>query len=45
MVVADRLGQTVTLDFEHAERNARVTAQEMQFQPPAGADVIGTPVP
>jgi len=44
MVVADRLGQTVTLRFEHGVRNARVAAQELQFQPPAGADVIGTPV-
>ncbi len=44
MVVADRLGQTVTLKFGHGVRNARVAAQELQFQPPAGADVIGTPV-
>ncbi|MFO1410766.1 MAG: outer-membrane lipoprotein carrier protein LolA, partial [Steroidobacteraceae bacterium] len=45
MVVADRLGQTVTLVFTHGERNARIAAPDLQFQPPAGADVIGTPVP
>jgi outer membrane lipoprotein carrier protein len=45
MVVTDRLGQTVTLKFEHGVRNAHVTEQELQFLPPAGADVIGTPVP
>jgi outer membrane lipoprotein carrier protein len=43
MVVNDRLGQTVELDFSHAERNGRIDAQALQFQPPAGADVIGTP--
>ncbi len=45
MVVADRLGQTVTLVFARGERNGRVAAAELQFQPPAGADVIGTPAP
>ncbi len=45
MVVADRLGQTVTLVFTHDERNVRLAEQDLQFQPPAGADVIGTPVP
>jgi outer membrane lipoprotein carrier protein len=44
MVVADRLGQTVTLVFTHAGRNPRIAEQELQFQPPAGADVIGTPL-
>ena len=43
MVVADRLGQTVTLAFTRGERNARVAAQDLQFEPPAGVDVIGTP--
>ncbi len=43
MVVKDRLGQTVQLDFQHSERNARVEPSELQFQPPAGVDVIGTP--
>jgi outer membrane lipoprotein carrier protein len=43
MVVKDRLGQTVQLDFQRSERNARVEPSELQFQPPAGVDVIGTP--
>ncbi|MCC7464020.1 MAG: outer membrane lipoprotein chaperone LolA [Gammaproteobacteria bacterium] len=45
MVITDRLGQTVTLVFTRAERNARVADQDLRFEPPAGADVIGTPVP
>jgi outer membrane lipoprotein carrier protein len=44
MVVIDRLGQTVRLDFSRSERNARVDPAELQFTPPAGVDVIGTPV-
>jgi outer membrane lipoprotein carrier protein len=44
MVVIDRLGQTVRLDFSRSERNARVEPSELQFTPPAGVDVIGTPV-
>lgn len=43
MVVKDRLGQSVQLDFQHSERNARVEPSELQFAPPAGVDVIGTP--
>jgi outer membrane lipoprotein carrier protein len=43
MVVKDRLGQTVQLDFQHSERNGRVEPSELQFKPPAGVDVIGTP--
>jgi outer membrane lipoprotein carrier protein len=43
MVVKDRLGQTVQLDFSRSERNARVEPSELQFKAPAGADVIGTP--
>jgi outer membrane lipoprotein carrier protein len=43
MVVNDRLGQTVQLDFQHSERNARVDADALRFKPPAGVDVIGTP--
>jgi outer membrane lipoprotein carrier protein len=43
MVVNDRLGQTVQLDFSRSERNVRVDAAEMQFKAPAGVDVIGTP--
>jgi outer membrane lipoprotein carrier protein len=44
MVVIDRLGQTVRLDFSRSERNARIEPSELQFTPPAGVDVIGTPV-
>ncbi len=43
MVVNDRLGQTVQLDFSRTERNARIDPGAMQFKPPAGVDVIGTP--
>jgi outer membrane lipoprotein carrier protein len=43
MVINDRLGQTVRLDFSHSERNARVDAADLQFKPPTGVDVIGTP--
>jgi outer membrane lipoprotein carrier protein len=43
MIIHDRLGQTVQLEFSHGERNGRVDAAELQFKPPAGVDVIGTP--
>ena len=43
MVVNDRLGQTVQLDFSHSERNAPIAAGALRFQPPPGVDVIGTP--
>jgi len=43
MVVNDRLGQTVQLDFARSERNARVDPKDLQFKPPDGVDVIGTP--
>jgi outer membrane lipoprotein carrier protein len=43
MIIHDRLGQTVQLDFSHGERNGRVDASELQFKAPAGVDVIGTP--
>ena len=42
MQVSDRLGQTVQMDFSHAERNAHVDAGDLQFKPPAGVDVLGT---
>jgi chaperone LolA len=44
MVLKDKLGQTVRLDFTASQRNATVTDAEVTFTPPAGADVIGTPV-
>jgi outer membrane lipoprotein carrier protein len=43
MVVNDRLGQTVQLDFSRSERNAKISEADLQFKPPAGVDVIGTP--
>lgn len=45
MVLKDKLGQTVQLDFLKNERNPAVAAADVQFSPPAGADVIGTPTP
>jgi len=44
MVLKDKLGQTVRLDFESSERNPPVAEAEVKFIPPADADVIGTPV-
>jgi outer membrane lipoprotein carrier protein len=45
MILKDKLGQTVQLDFLKSERNPVVPETDVQFSPPAGADVIGTPVP
>jgi outer membrane lipoprotein carrier protein len=45
MVLKDKLGQTVRLDFLKSERNPAVAESDVKFSPPAGADVIGTPVP
>ncbi len=45
MVLKDKLGQTVRLDFLASERNPAVPDTEVKFSPPAGADVIGTPAP
>jgi chaperone LolA len=44
MVLNDKLGQAVRLDFEASTRNAPVPDSEVTFTPPAGADVIGTPI-
>ncbi|MFI4913757.1 MAG: outer membrane lipoprotein carrier protein LolA [Steroidobacterales bacterium] len=43
MVIDDKLGQILTLDLIHSQRNVTLAAAEFRFQPPAGADVIGTP--
>ena len=43
MIVHDRLGQTVELDFSHSARNEHIDARALRFEPPAGVDVIGTP--
>jgi len=45
MVIKDKLGQTVRLDFQRSERNPAVPDSDVKFSPPAGADVIGTPTP
>jgi len=45
MVLKDKLGQTVRLDFRTSERNPPVGETEVKFTPPKGADVIGTPTP
>jgi len=41
MLINDRLGQTVTLEFANGRRNARIDAALLQFTPPPGVDVIG----
>lgn len=43
MILRDKLGQTATVTFEKARRNAAVSAAEVSFTPPRTADVIGTP--
>jgi outer membrane lipoprotein carrier protein len=43
MVLKDKLGQTVNLDFATSERNPPVAEAEVNFTPPPEADVIGTP--
>jgi outer membrane lipoprotein carrier protein len=45
MVLKDKLGQTVRLDFLASERNPAIAEADVRFSPPAGADVIGTPTP
>jgi outer membrane lipoprotein carrier protein len=44
MELADKLGQTATLVFDHAVRNVPVPSAEVNFTVPAGVDLIGTPV-
>jgi len=43
MILNDKLGETATLNFARAERNAPVAMAEVSFTPPPGADVIGKP--
>jgi outer membrane lipoprotein carrier protein len=45
LLIHDRLGQSVTLDFQRSERNVRIAESDLHFTPPAGVDVIGTAVP
>jgi outer membrane lipoprotein carrier protein len=44
MIIDDRLGQTATVEFASVTRNGPVKPDEVSFAPPAGTDVIGTPV-
>lgn len=43
MILDDKLGQTATVNFEHIERNGKVSPEEVSFTPPPDVDVIGTP--
>lgn len=42
MVINDKLGQTVTLQFARSKRNAALQPAELTFSAPPGVDVIGT---
>ena len=44
MDLLDKLGQTAVINFAAALRNGPVQSAELTFTPPAGVDVIGTPV-
>jgi outer membrane lipoprotein carrier protein len=41
MELADKLGQTTTLEFTSVRRNAALDGGQFQFKPPEGVDVIG----
>jgi outer membrane lipoprotein carrier protein len=43
LILEDKLDQTATVIFDRVERNTPVSAAEVSFTPPPGADVIGTP--
>ena len=43
MILEDKLDQTATIVFDKVARNVPVSAAEVSFTPPKGADVIGTP--
>ena len=43
MEIDDRLGQKAVLEFSDVVRNGKVPAEAVQFTPPRGVDVIGTP--
>jgi outer membrane lipoprotein carrier protein len=45
MVLKDKLGQTVQLEFVSSVRNAPIPDADVTFTPPEGADVIGTAIP
>jgi outer membrane lipoprotein carrier protein len=41
MVLVDRLGQTMSIEFDRIERNPRLDASLFSFTPPPGVDVVG----
>ena len=41
MELADKLGQTTSLDFSNVRRNGPLDPALFRFEPPKGADVIG----
>lgn len=43
--IDDRLGQRVTLAFRGGQRNPAIPPGVLRFDPPAGADLIGKPLP
>ncbi|MEZ5448672.1 MAG: outer-membrane lipoprotein carrier protein LolA [Thiolinea sp.] len=43
MVLEDKFGQQTYIHFQGMKLNTNVDANRFQFQPPANADVIGTP--
>ncbi len=43
--IDDRLGQRVTLAFRGGQRNPAIPSGVLRFDPPAGADLIGKPLP
>ncbi len=43
--IVDKLGQRSNLQFTNVQRNLAVDPAEVRFEPPAGTDVIGKPLP
>ena len=41
MLLVDRLGQTMRIEFDRIERNPRLDASVFSFTPPPGVDVVG----
>ncbi len=41
MELVDSFGQTTKMKFKHVETNVSLAAQQFQFTPPAGVDVVG----
>jgi outer membrane lipoprotein carrier protein len=43
--IVDKLGQRSNLQFTNVQRNLAVDPAQVRFEPPAGTDVIGKPLP